>query len=233
MTLLSITQGALRGVGEYEDPATIVGNSNRTAVQVLAICKRSLAFTAGLCQWQRLVAEATITTVALDYDYALPTDYDYILNETMFDRTMSRQVRGPISAEAWQQLQAFPTSAVLNSVFRMRGNLVLLSPTPDTVRNIRYEYISTNQCESSIGVGQASWQADADVARVPELLLQQDLEWRFLKSKGLPYTTEFDEYVSALQRAIARDGGKPRINMNRPALADAVLTANVPEGSWA
>jgi hypothetical protein len=59
MTLLTMTQQALREVGEFEVPATIVGNNNPTAVQMLALAQREGRELSRRHQWQRLLVEKT------------------------------------------------------------------------------------------------------------------------------------------------------------------------------
>lgn len=232
MSLLTLCQDALRALGEYEVPSAIItATNNDTAVKLLAIAKHSLAFNANIYAWQRLTAEYTFPTVASDGEYDLPSDFDWIVNDSVWDRTNRRKFGGPIAPQDWQALQASQVTSQFDPLFRIRGNSFLVYPTPSTVRTIAYEYQKNTHCQSSDGAtAKVTFTADADVPRVPEFLLQLDIAWRWRKAAALPYDTELDEYVNYLQRITARDGGKAKISMSRSSLRSHILgEPNIPE----
>lgn len=218
MTLLTMTQQALREVGEFEVPATIVGNNNPTAVQMLALAQREGRELSRRHQWQRLLVEKTEPMVASQEAYSLPSDFRYALNMVWFDRTTRRSMPGPLRADQWQYLKAQNIGAAADRYWRIRGDQILIYPTPDTTDTFAYEYVSTHFCESSGGAGQASWAADTDVGRLDEEIMTAGLVWRFLESKGLPYQQAQAGYERTLAREMARDGVAPTINFGtRPA----------------
>src|SRR5690242_11912595 len=102
MTLLTIAQTALREVGDYAVPSSIVGNTDPTAVQLLALANRAGRTLALDYRWQALLTTYTFPTVASTADYALPTDFNRFANLTPWDRTNYAQLEGPVSAQRWE-----------------------------------------------------------------------------------------------------------------------------------
>ncbi len=88
MTLLSIIQDACNDIG-FPPPATVVNNTD--ALQYLRLTNRA-GEALSRWPWEELIKEGTITLVAADQDYALPTDFRYIIPETQWNRDDKRQL---------------------------------------------------------------------------------------------------------------------------------------------
>ena len=61
MSLLTMIQQALKEIGEFEVPATIISNTNPTATQFLALAQREGRELSRRHHWQALVTEKTQT----------------------------------------------------------------------------------------------------------------------------------------------------------------------------
>lgn len=85
MSLLTIIQNALNETGGVLAPSSIVGNGDPTAVQCLALANEVVKEAARDIDWPRLSRTATITTVASQEEYALPSDFLSIVEETMWN----------------------------------------------------------------------------------------------------------------------------------------------------
>lgn len=200
----------------------MVGNTNETAVRCLALANRSLKETAKRINWPGLTVRATLTTVASQEEYALPSDFQSYINNTMWDDTNNREVLGPVSGMDWEVLKNSDTAASTSSIstwFKiLRGtssnaNQVYLFPIPDSVRTIRYEYKSDALTETSGGTLQSDkYVADTDVSIIDEDIVLLGLKWRFLKSHGLPYAEEFRDYEAAIEDG-ANAHGAPIIDL--------------------
>ena len=230
MSLLSICQGALREIGELEVPTSIVGNANLTAVQMLALAQREGRELSRRTVWQALVKEKTFTvTAAAAQTGAIPSDFRYIVSATWWDRTNKWRMLGPATPQQWQALNSGIVQAGVRRWFRIRGDSMLIYPTPtNTTDTIAFEYVSDQWCETAGGTGQSAWAADTDVGVLSEELMQMGLAWRFLKAKGLAYAEELASYEREVDKAIARDGGMPTLNMaGAPGYTD--LGLNIPD----
>ena len=80
----------------------------------------------------------------------------------------------------------------------------LIEPTPASIEEMSFEYVSKNYCEDAGGVGQSVWQADTDVGVLDEELFELGLIWRLLNRMGLPYAEEKAEYERVMATAEAQ-----------------------------
>ena len=99
MSLLTMIQQAIGEVGDFESLATIVGNNNPTAVQMLAIAQKEGRELSRRHEWQVLINEKTQALTASQNNYAFPSDFRYALNMVWFDRTERRAMTGPITPQ--------------------------------------------------------------------------------------------------------------------------------------
>jgi len=229
----------LREIGGFEVPTSVVGNNNETAIRSLALANRSLKETAKRLNWPGLTVRATLSTVASQEEYALPSDFQSLINQTIWDDTNNLEVSGPVSASDWEYLQNSDTAASTSSIstwFRiLRGTssnnkLMYLFPIPDSVRTLRYEYKSDALTETSGNVLQGDkYIADTDVSIVDEDIVALGFKWRFLMSHGLPYVEEFRDYEVAIETG-ASAYGAPIIDLSARTIRRTTII--VPEGDF-
>lgn len=236
MSLLTICQSVLQEIGNFEVPSSFVGNNNDTAAQMLAVANAAgdgigEARTEG---WQVQQIEHPFNTVADQENYAFPGQFNYPIQATWWDRGNQWYMYGPVTPQEWQRLKAFVSSASVRRAWRIRGDEILIFPTPLTTGDpILFEYVTTAWCSTADGLTlQTQWLADTDIPLMSERLFKRSIKWRFLKEKGLPYTEDFNEFQIDKERAIARDGGVARLRMSGAGSAYRYPIANTPEGSW-
>lgn len=162
-------------------------------------------------------ATATATGVSFTASvdrYAFPTDINYWINRTGWDRTRKWELMGPVTAREWQFLKSgYPATGFLYR-FRVMAGYVYVDPPPTSVSRIVFEYYTRNWCQSSGGSAQSVWAADTDVPLLPDSLISLGLKWRFLRAKGLDYEQEARTYEDAVERAIGRAGQGRDLPMN-------------------
>jgi len=223
MTILSLVQAVANEVG-FGSPTAVVGSADATAIQMLALAnlggKQLAKRGKGLGGWAILQTEHTFTTTASTAEYALPSDYDFMIDDTLWDRANFWKLKGPLSPQQWQQYK----SGIVATGPRKRVRIKIsassnvkaffIDPTPDTSsQTMVFEYVSLNWCQSSGGTAAAAWAADTDTGILDEYLLGLDLKWRFLSAKGLSYAEEKREFEMELAQALGRDGGQAVLNM--------------------
>lgn len=176
--------------------------------------------------WTVLTTEKTFTTTAAAIQASsVATDFSWYINNTMWNRTTQQVVRGPMTAEEWQDQQAVSTTGIY-PYFRFRGGSLLIYPTPTAGQTVAYEYVSTYWASGS----QTAMTADSDTALIEERLIELGLRWRYLKSTGMDYAEDFRTYQMEVGKAIARDGGRKTISLSGP--QRSTFPTLVPEGSW-
>ena len=235
MTLLTIIQDVTDDLA-LSKPTTVIGNTDRQIVQLLAIANREGKELASRYRWSGMLKENLFTLIAAQDQGKMNSaavvsdlDFDYIINDTFWDRTRSLPIPGPISALDWQTLLSFPVQGPYLQ-FRIQGQKLLIHPIPPT-HSVAFEYQSTSWCETSGEVGKAKWSADNDTGILDENLMTLGIRWRWLQRKGMEYGQDFDLYERMLTDAKARDGGKPRLLMNsrNRSRSPGIF---VPRGSW-
>lgn len=214
MSILTACQAVVRETGIGAVPATIISNTDPTAVQLNALAERSAKF---LMQrnWQRIIFEHTITTTASTATYALPTLWARYISATAWDATRYMPMRGQMNPMAWQALKR--GQAALNTTqrnFRVIQNVVSIFPVP-TVSNetLIIEYAVKNPWLDSTGVtGKVLATADSDITIFPDFLLDLELKWRWLQAKGLDYAEAKNEAEEQTALAFAQDTPAPIID---------------------
>jgi hypothetical protein len=181
--------------------------------------------------WQALRVEGTISTVATLVQSALPSDFGYIVNDSMWNRTLNRMIAGPLSPQEWQRERAGPVVTSVEFAFRIMGDTFYITPAPTSGHTIYYEYVSKNWCESSGGTGQDEMAADADVSLLDEELLTLGVIWRFKQAKGMDYSQEFADFDFRLKTLKGEDGGKPTLSLHRPQ-PRRLNWPNIPDGTF-
>ena len=233
MSLLTCIQDASDRLGIVR-PSSVIGSSDQQVRQLLSLAQQEGKELAKRHNWQSITKEKTITATATETQTgAIPSDFDRFLNGTFFNRTAKRYVEGPLSPEEWARYKA-STTTVLFDAFRVRGDAILMAPTPTASDSYVYEYVSTwwvATAAASTTPAQASWLADTDVGILSEELMTLGVVWRFLKAKGLDYAEPFRSYEAQVMLAMTRDGGKRSVYMGKGRLSGP-RSPTWPDGSW-
>lgn len=211
MSLLTLAQAVAQEAG-FPTPGQIIGNSDDTAVLILALANRSGNVLAQR-PWERLQKEYTFSLVASQAAYDFPTDLGYFQDYTLWDRTQLWALRGGLTAQEWQRYKSGILSTTPWQRFRVKLNQIYIDPTPSTTDSMVIEYVSKNWISDSTGVTfRSQFVADADLTLIPEEVLKMDVLWRFLARKGLAYAEERDQAERYLATVFANDA--PRVPLN-------------------
>lgn len=219
-TLLQIAIATADELG-IQRPSTVAASADQQVQQLLALLNREgkeLAAREGISGgWPQLRKERSITTVIGTASYDFPTDLQYFMNTTGWDRTTKWPLRGPISPQEWQVLKSGTVGSVgLRTRFRIMAGQIYFDPTPTTVETIVFEYYSDTWCASTLGVAQRIWAADNDVPLLPDDCFILGAMWRFRRAKGLDYAQEFAAYEDLVSRELGRSGMAPVVDLGYP-----------------
>ncbi|CAB4165411.1 hypothetical protein UFOVP833_58 [uncultured Caudovirales phage] len=221
MTALSMVQTACAWLA-LPVPLTVFSSTEAQTIQMRNLLNEELTElrTWPDMWWRKLLRQHTFVSEAADVQTLspLPNDLGYIIANTMWDRTMSRPVVGPISPETWQAWKARPILTSVLYGFRLRGNDFLTAPNPPAGDTVAYEYISNLAVYASGDTVPTKqyFTADTDTAIFDETLMERGLRWRFLKAKGLPCEADYDVWINMLQRLGARDKAMPTLSTAGP-----------------
>lgn len=235
MALLNIVQRFCGRTG-VPQPATVVGSSDKQIAQILGLLEEEGNDLASRASWQGITFEASLTTIADENQGPIATiaanGYRYIVNETIWDRTRRLPVCGPLDAQEWQTLKAYFVNGPYYR-YRIRGDQLLVNPTPPAGESWFFEYVSQNWITSADGVTYKQYfTADTDIVILPETLVLMGLRWRWKREKGLDYAEDFRTYEAQVTDACGRDGGKPVLYMDQTGMRGPQPGIFVPTGSW-
>lgn len=227
MSLLTIVQHAADRLG-LTRPSTVISSPDENARILLGMAQEEGKALADRHTWQALQTEYTFATVNGTASYALPTGFDALIKDTVFNRTQRRRMQGDLSPSQWQETQASLVTMV-NPAFRIRGSLFYISPTPTAAETVAYEYVTKNWCQSVASVGQTEWTADTDTALLDEELFKLGVIWRFKSRKGFDYAEDMQTYEVAVNKAIFKDGARVTIDTSCVERDRVPMSPQVPE----
>jgi hypothetical protein len=226
LTLLTLIQDATNLIG-LDTPNVVISSTDKNIKTLLAMANVEGKSLKNRGQWALLSEEHTFDTVSGTASYALPDNYDSVMNGTGWNRGTNFPLRASITPRDWQASKSgLIQSTIYNSGYRIKGSSAeqfFVDPTPDSVQTMVYEYQSNEWCRSSGGTGQTDWAADDDEAILDEELMLLGVEWRFRRAKGLSYLAMQREYDELVDKRLASEAGAPVIQTS-----DTDTTASPP-----
>lgn len=218
------------------EPATVMGTSDQQIIQIRALLEEEGMDLGKRGIWERMVYEATFTTIAAEDQGAITSiatnGFSFIRNQTIFDRSSGVQAIGPVSSANWQAIKAL-SSGGPEYQFRIRGGNLLINPAPAAGLTWYFEYISKNWILGADGTTYKQYfTLDTDEILFPEELALMGLRWRWKKEKGLEYAEDMRTYEMQVADAVGRDGMKPALSMDNTSTMNRRPGIFVPEWNW-
>ena len=231
-TLLSICRDAMDRAN-LGRPTQVISGTDQTTRTLLGCAQRQGSNLARRWAWQALVREQTFVSNATAIQSgSIPTDWDNrMVSDTFYNRTQRRPVVGPLSSQQWQSLQSINTQ-IATDAYRIRNNLIELTPVPTAGRTYAYEYISKNWCTSSGGTGQSAWATDTDLPVLDAELMTMGVQWRFLMAMGMDYAGTQSDYETEVSTVIGRDGSRALVRLGGEVDYGVNTRLLNQEGSW-
>lgn len=229
MSILTIVQKVARR-SQYPEPQVAVTSTDDRIKQMVAFAEEEGAELVLEHRWQVLRKEHTFTTLAQQEQAgAIPADAEFLIPETFFNRTETRRVVGPLSAEEWQAEQAI-IATVLRDSFMVRGGVFLMHPVPPAGQTIAYEYQSGNWINNKTA---KTFSTDADAPDLDEEMITLGTQWRFLSAIGQDYAEVFQKYQVRKARLKSKDGTARVITLDeRPLDWQKARVPYTSEGNW-
>lgn len=216
-TVAQICEAAAEVVG-LPRQTTHVGNTNQNARKILRAIKDGARDVSRDLDWVALRREHTFSTDASS-SYSLPTYFDRLINNTIWDRTNYRRLVGPMQPSMWQVYKSGSlTLPTLDKIFRFAADssgtkVIEIYPDTDTGNTIAFEYVDQRYVKSTTGDLQTGILADTDEFVFDDEMVEAATVWRLLKMLGLSYQTEFMEYKSLADERRSNDSGGQVLQM--------------------
>jgi hypothetical protein len=230
---LALIQAVAKRAG-LASPTVAIGNTDENIVRLVELANAEGDDLANIYRWQRLCREATHTSLATESQGLITaiagSDFNYLAADTFWDRSQNRQLF-PVTDVEWQRMKSSSVTGPYSS-FRIRGNELLMLPTPSAGHTLAFEWYSKNWCSSAGGTGQSAWASDTDLGVLEEDVMKLGILWRWKAAQGLDYAEDFQTYQLRVQNAASRDGAKGRLKLTVGSGGRLLSNMNVSEGSW-
>jgi hypothetical protein len=228
LNCLQLIQRVCKRIG-ISVPNAAYTSSDLQVQQLVELANEEGQEQASRYQWQALQREATFTTVAAELQTslaAITTGAGWIVNQTIWNRTLRRPVYGPDSLQDWQQQKAIQIAGPFNR-YRIIANNIRFYPVPAAGQDCYFEYI-TNQWTAA---GGTEYQSDTDTSLLDDTTMILGTIWRWKQAKGMTYAEDFAKYERRIAELLQRDAVKPTLSMTGT-MYDVVPLVVVPSGSW-
>jgi len=204
---LKIIQNAADEIG-LAQPATGIGNG---AVETLKMIRYADKVGNALMKsfhWQILTKEKTFTSVASETQTStiLEADFDRFIPETFWDRTAAFLMTGPTTPKEWQNLKATDYNNTGSRKFRLRGDSILVIPTPTAGLAYAYEYVSNKWVDiAASGTPKVAFTLDTDIPLINSELLTLGIIYEYLDGDGLPAVSAAKTYLDMFKLLAKND----------------------------
>lgn len=157
--------------------------------------------------------------------YAVPSDYDRMIDRTQWDKSRRWMLVGPQTAQQWQWLKSGWISTGPRVRFRVLGGYFQVYPPIASNSVYGYEYYSTSWVKSLSGSAQTLFLADTDTCIYPDRLMIAGIKAEYFGIKGFDATKFEQEYEIELMRAKSMDSPQDTLSMC-PNPGQVILGAN-------
>lgn len=213
MTILQICQDAADELSLVR-PTGLIGSSDDTARKLLRHLTKTCTALAARYDWQILREQQTFTTTAAaEQAGAIPADFLRFVQNSMYNRTERRHVRGPLSPMEWQAYQASTTTPVFDHFYK-RGDSIFFTPTPPAGETIAFEYIKNAIGFTDGGVDVSRFENDADTPYFDAELCTMGVVYRFRQAERLDYAEEMRDFELRYADLVKQDGGRRVLDLD-------------------
>lgn len=215
-------------------PSGLVGNTETTAAQLLAICQE-IVEDLTVNRWEKQVKRVTFAAVATEVQGTVEslfgTGYLYLLPNTFWNVTLQTPVSGPFSDQEWQRLKTFSAAGSTDNFKIMGGNLHMF-PVPTAGHTLSAMVATSLGLTDTTGAtAKERFTVDSDIPLFPSNVFKAELEWRWLKRKDEAWAAAYERARGLVATLINKDNHLPRVYLDSPE-ATARPGIVIPPGSW-
>lgn len=144
---------------------------------------------------QAASASGTVTLTFAQTKYAMPSDYERLVDRTQWDQTQHWEMLGPETGQQWQWLKSGYIATGPRIRFRVLGGLFQIWPPQAIADRLGFEYISNLWVLVTAGTAptKTSFTVDTDTCIFPDRLMIESLKLRYraalnMKSAAMSYS---------------------------------------------
>jgi len=136
-------------------PSTVIGNTDRNVIELLNLVEETGRDLRDMHDWVELQKEYTFDLVSGQAAYQLPTDFNFQLFNTHWNRDSTWPLIGPIDPSTWQEYKSGVVTSLPRQRFRVKGLGTYqfnIDPTPgsgDAGQTLVFEYCHNSWIKSA------------------------------------------------------------------------------------
>lgn len=183
---------------------------------------------------QAAAASGTVTLTFNQTKYAMPSDFDRLIDRTDWDKTQHWEMLGPETPQQWQWLKSGFISTGPRIRYRVLGSTFQIWPALGAAHLLGFEYISNAWVYAASGTTptKSSFTVDTDFCIFPDSLMTLALKLRYFEVKGFDTTAMYRDYMAQLDIAKANDAGSPTLSMAPRATSILIGFENIPDANY-
>jgi len=158
-------------------------------------------------------------------NYAMPSDYQRMVNKTQYNKSNRWSVIGPKDAQEWQWLKASYVTTGPRMRFRIAANKFVIWPMPTAQVILGFEYQSGSWADSASGTPQLKLINDTDTSLFPDSVLILGTKLKYFEIKGFDTTALRADYLREVSKFKAQDAGADTLSL-APKYPNILLTQN-------
>ncbi len=215
MSLLTIIQNVCAEIN-IDIPSQIMVSTDPKVTQLRILCQRAGYDLARDYDWSTLrVARSFPCTGAVPEPSEPPSDWERFMdNSVIWNNSRLWQLNGPVDPMVWQRNLVINTNPVPQIWRMINGNLAIYPNVSG--ETVSYEYVSNAWIAVNGGTTYSdTWANDTDTARIPEVLIELSLIWRWKRAKGLDYAQEMDNFGRAKESSIGSDRAATAFSLSK------------------
>ena len=158
-------------------------------------------------------------------NYAMPSDYQRMVNKTQYNKSNRWSVIGPKDAQEWQWLKASYVTTGPRMRFRIAGNKFVVWPMPTAQVILGFEYQSGSWVVAADGSYKTKFSADTDTSIFPDRLLVLGTKLKYFQIKGFDTASLQADFAREVSKFKAQDAGADTLSL-APKYPNVLLTQN-------
>jgi len=158
-------------------------------------------------------------------NYAMPSDYQRMVNKTQYNKSNRWSVIGPKDAQEWQWLKASYVTTGPRMRFRIANNKFVVWPMPTAQVILGFEYQSGSWVVGADGTYKTRFSADTDTSVFPDRLLVLGTKLKYFQIKGFDTSSLQADFAREVSKFKAQDAGADTLSL-APKYPNILLTQN-------
>lgn len=229
-SLLSLIQ-TIAAELNLPQPTTVLSSTDKNVLKLLALTRAVMDDMLVEYDWQQFQTRYTFTATGVE-SYALPVDFERMLDATAFNASNRWPVNGPLTPAEWEWAKNNITVGSPYVRYRIYGNQFYVLPT-GTTATFKLEYISNYYVkDANTGEPKADFSQDSDICSFDHRLIVYGVKLKWLEAISADTSAALADFKRALEASKGSDEPGRRLSLiGSTGGFVPITTANIPD--WA